>query len=102
MVDAPILTLGEVRILAQDGRVERHPRYHAHEKGIAFRRIVTALCRCRRLRKDDRQGPEGRPLHPKGYVAWCDEPLGRHLRVDLDLEADASGRRVLVVTAMEV
>lgn len=56
---------------------------------------------CQRVVQDNRLGPDGKPRHPDGYVAWATTPTAV-LRIDFNLEADDEGRLLVLVTAMEI
>lgn len=102
MSGSPILDPNRVRDLATAGRVDRDPAYHAREHHLRFVEIVDALRRCWRLQLDHRKRPDGTPLHPNGFLAWCLWRPNRYLRVDFNLHADEDGDWILIVTAFEV
>lgn len=102
MVDAPMMDPARVRELAIAGRVDRDPRYHAREHHLRFLDVVDALRRCWRVQRDARKRPDGSPLHPSGYLAWCRWRPNQNLRVDFNLHVDEDGEWILVVTAFEV
>lgn len=96
------LDASAVRDLVRQGRIRQHHTWHGSQKHpIPFHVAATALSLCQRVVKDIRLGPDGKPRHPNGYVAWATSPTGA-LRIDFNLEQDADGRLLVLVTAMEV
>ncbi len=91
----------DIRKLARDARVSKHPRYHANQHHLRFVEIVDALQYCFRVKRDNRTHPGGFPKHPDGYRAWCHASRKQVLIVDFDLERAHDGNYILVVTAFE-
>lgn len=99
-----VATLDEatVRELAEAGRIRQHHTWHGSQKHrIPFQVAATALALCQKVVKDNRQGPDGKPRHPDGYVAWATIPHGT-LRIDFNLETDNAGQMLALVTAMVI
>lgn len=96
------LTPDEIRAIASEGRVKRHPRYHAHEHNVRFRDLVGALLFCQHVLRDRRTDGKGNVRHPRGFVAWSNQIRGQVWRVDFDLEEDGDGEWALIVTGFEV
>lgn len=98
----PTLDAAMVRDLASRGRVRQHHTWHGSQRhGIPFHVAATALSLCQRVVQDNRSGPDGKPRHPDGYVAWATTPTGT-LRVDFNLETDDEGQLLALVTAMVI
>ncbi len=95
------MTSPDVRELARAGRVQRHPRYHAHEKGFAFLFLVQALAQCHSVVADERRDSVAALRHPNGWLGFCPAPRGR-LRIDFELLAAPTGDVLLIVTAMSL
>lgn len=97
-----VLDAAAVRDLAKRGRVRQHHTWHGSQRhGIPFRVAATAMSMCQRVAQDNRLGPDGKPLHPDGYVAWATTPTAA-LRIDFNLESDGNGQLLVLVTAMEI
>lgn len=88
-----------VRQAVAQGRAVKHPGYHASKRGIAFSALLTALERCYHVGRDDRLGPDGQTLHPRGWYALATLPHRRRLRIEFDALRDRQGDLLLIVTA---
>ncbi len=96
------LDAAAVRTLAKNGRIRQHHTWHGSQKhGIPFHVAATALALCQKVVEDTRQGPDGKPRHPGGYVAWATTPSAT-MRIDFNLETDDEGQQLALVTAMVI
>ena len=97
-----VLDVVAVCDLAKRGRVRQHHTWHGSQRhGIPFHVAATALSMSQRVVQDSRPGPDGKPRHPNGYVAWATTPTTT-LRIDFNLGTDDDGDLLVLVTAMEI
>ena len=95
------LDCGVLRDLARRGRIRPSTKYRADlVHPVAWRDIMRLIVGCHSVRPDNRTGPDGRPLHPNGYVVRCRDWNARIHPIDLDflIREDL----VEIVTAMEL
>lgn len=92
----------DVKRMALAGRVRPSHKYHATVHAVKYEELHDHLVFCGRVVIDSRTDKDGNLRHPQGYVAWCQDWGGEVYRVDFDLETDADGDIICIVTGLKL